>query len=81
MNPRPPQRGQKVSEIMRFGQETRRLIAQKIRRVRNGERVIVSEREIMAFPYVPRMRTIPNPHQCGILDRWIAYINPEDSRK
>jgi hypothetical protein len=50
----------------------------------NGEQVVVSDQDLDTYNAleingdlaVDGLVSIPNPMQCGILDRWIAYIVP-----
>ena len=47
----------------------------KIERIRNGETVIASDADMDVLEAAfPDLRSIPNPKQCGLLDRYLAFI-------
>lgn len=46
----------------------------KWRQILAGGSAIVSDSDLDAFPFNPRLASTLNPGQVGTLDRWIAYL-------
>ncbi len=56
-------------------------LANIVERLKNGERLVVSDRTMDALEglddhFVKNLRSVPNPDRVGLLDKWIAYMDP-----
>jgi hypothetical protein len=52
----------------------------KLDRIKLGQRVITNDRELdlmaeLDGEVMNRVRSIPNPEQCGLLDQYVAWID------